>query len=77
MSILSPLEVDPVERNFDLVYGGGSIGLMGLFYQAFHDGGRHVLGAIPKSLMPREVSFRRTHGQELRGLKIRESQDCS
>ncbi|KAI3902957.1 hypothetical protein MKX01_040082, partial [Papaver californicum] len=33
-----------VLRNIDLVYGGGSIGLMGLVSQAVHDGGRHVLG---------------------------------
>ena len=33
-----------VEKNIDLVYGGGSIGLMGLVSQAVHDGGRHVLG---------------------------------
>ena len=33
-----------VERRIDLVYGGGSVGLMGLVSQAGHDGGRHVLG---------------------------------
>lgn len=33
-----------VERRIDLVYGGGSVGLMGLISQAVHDGGRHVLG---------------------------------
>ncbi|CAI0435766.1 unnamed protein product, partial [Linum tenue] len=44
-----------VEREIDLVYGGGSIGLMGLVSQAVHEGGRHVLGVIPKTLMPREV----------------------
>ncbi|KAL0366041.1 UNVERIFIED_CONTAM: putative cytokinin riboside 5'-monophosphate phosphoribohydrolase LOGL2 [Sesamum radiatum] len=33
-----------VERNIDLVYGGGSIGLMGLVSQAVYNGGRHVLG---------------------------------
>ena len=33
-----------VERSIDLVYGGGSIGLMGLVSQAVFDGGRHVLG---------------------------------
>lgn len=37
----SPLKVS---RNIDLVYGGGSIGLMGLVSQAVHDGGRHVIG---------------------------------
>ncbi|KAF5455792.1 hypothetical protein F2P56_025332 [Juglans regia] len=45
-----------VERNIDLVYGGGSIGLMGLVSQAVHDGGRHVLGVIPTTLMPREIT---------------------
>ncbi|CAK9148268.1 unnamed protein product [Ilex paraguariensis] len=45
-----------VERNINLVYGGGSIGLMGLVSQAVHDGGRHVLGVIPKTLMPREIT---------------------
>jgi hypothetical protein len=33
-----------VSRDIDLVYGGGSIGLMGLVSQAVHDGGRHVIG---------------------------------
>uniref|UniRef100_A0A7N2M623 Cytokinin riboside 5'-monophosphate phosphoribohydrolase n=1 Tax=Quercus lobata TaxID=97700 RepID=A0A7N2M623_QUELO len=60
-----------VERRIDLVYGGGSVGLMGLVSQAVHDGGRHVLGVstlglkvrkieiervIPRSLMPREIT---------------------
>ncbi|ERN16160.1 hypothetical protein AMTRI_Chr11g152520 [Amborella trichopoda] len=45
-----------VERDIDLVYGGGSVGLMGLVSQAVHDGGRHVLGVIPKTLMPREIT---------------------
>ncbi|CAN1274744.1 Cytokinin riboside 5'-monophosphate phosphoribohydrolase LOG3 [Linum perenne] len=36
-----------VSRNIDLVYGGGSIGLMGLVSQAVHDGGRHVIGFFP------------------------------
>ncbi|CAK7341987.1 unnamed protein product [Dovyalis caffra] len=33
-----------VEGRIDLVYGGGSVGLMGLVSQAVHDGGRHVTG---------------------------------
>ncbi|XP_050220113.1 cytokinin riboside 5'-monophosphate phosphoribohydrolase LOG1 [Mercurialis annua] len=45
-----------VARNIDLVYGGGSIGLMGLISQAVYEGGRHVLGVIPKTLMPRELT---------------------
>ncbi|XP_052198590.1 cytokinin riboside 5'-monophosphate phosphoribohydrolase LOG7-like [Diospyros lotus] len=45
-----------VERRIDLVYGGGSVGLMGLVSQAVHDGGRHVLGIIPRTLTPREIT---------------------
>ncbi|KAE8712710.1 Cytokinin riboside 5'-monophosphate phosphoribohydrolase LOG3 [Hibiscus syriacus] len=45
-----------VARNIDLVYGGRSIGLMGLISQAVFDGGRHVIGVIPKTLMPREIT---------------------
>ncbi|TMX00154.1 hypothetical protein EJD97_001304, partial [Solanum chilense] len=45
-----------VSRKIDLVYGGGSIGLMGLVSQEVYNGGRHVLGVIPKTLMPREIT---------------------
>ncbi|XP_072958473.1 cytokinin riboside 5'-monophosphate phosphoribohydrolase LOG1-like [Typha angustifolia] len=50
------LGMELVSRNIDLVYGGGSIGLMGLVSQAVYDGGRHVIGVIPKTLMPREIT---------------------
>ncbi|KAI6682200.1 hypothetical protein NL676_036081 [Syzygium grande] len=45
-----------VKRKMDLVYGGGSVGLMGLISQKVFDGGCHVLGVIPKALMPLEIS---------------------
>ncbi|KAL4297204.1 hypothetical protein GQ457_12G021250 [Hibiscus cannabinus] len=45
-----------VKRKIDLVYGGGSVGLMGLISKTVHDGGCHVLGIIPKALMPHEIS---------------------
>ncbi|KAH7686467.1 Cytokinin riboside 5'-monophosphate phosphoribohydrolase LOG protein [Dioscorea alata] len=45
-----------VKRRIDLVYGGGSVGLMGLVSQAVFDGGCHVLGVIPTALMPLEIS---------------------
>ncbi|XP_022140757.1 cytokinin riboside 5'-monophosphate phosphoribohydrolase LOG8 isoform X1 [Momordica charantia] len=45
-----------VERKIDLVYGGGSVGLMGLVSKTVYDGGCHVLGIIPKALMPHEIS---------------------
>ncbi|KAM0937655.1 putative LOG family protein [Dioscorea sansibarensis] len=45
-----------VERKIDLVYGGGSVGLMGLVSQTVFDGGCHVLGVIPRALLPHEIS---------------------
>ncbi|KAG4953730.1 hypothetical protein JHK82_039344 [Glycine max] len=45
-----------VERNINLVYGGGSIGLMGLISQIVLDGRHHVLGVIPTTLMPRKIT---------------------
>nr|XP_018679048.1 PREDICTED: cytokinin riboside 5'-monophosphate phosphoribohydrolase LOG8 isoform X2 [Musa acuminata subsp. malaccensis] len=45
-----------VRRRIDLVYGGGSVGLMGLISRAVYDGGCHVLGVIPQALMPLEIS---------------------
>ncbi|KAI3446320.1 hypothetical protein Pfo_002985 [Paulownia fortunei] len=43
-----------VAKRLDLVYGGGSIGLMGLVAQAVHGGGGHVLGIIPRPLVGKE-----------------------
>ncbi|KAG8378051.1 hypothetical protein BUALT_Bualt08G0097900 [Buddleja alternifolia] len=45
-----------VSRRIDLVYGGGSIGLMGLIAKVVHTGGRHVLGIIPRTLMSNEIT---------------------
>ncbi|CAM8961297.1 unnamed protein product [Rhodiola kirilowii] len=45
-----------VSRKIDLVYGGGSVGLMGLISRTVYEGGCHVLGVIPKALMPLEIS---------------------
>ncbi|KAI3447900.1 hypothetical protein Pfo_004565 [Paulownia fortunei] len=43
-----------VAKKLDLVYGGGSIGLMGLVSEAVHRGGGHVLGIIPRPLVGKE-----------------------
>ncbi len=43
------------ERQVRLVYGGGSIGLMGVVTQAVLDNGGQVTGVIPEFLMRREV----------------------
>ncbi|EPS66526.1 hypothetical protein M569_08249, partial [Genlisea aurea] len=45
-----------VKRKINLVYGGGSVGLMGLISKRVYDGGCHVLGVIPSALVPTEIS---------------------
>ncbi|XVF04633.1 hypothetical protein REPUB_Repub05bG0101200 [Reevesia pubescens] len=40
----------PAERKINLVYGGGSLGLMGCVATATHLGGSKVLGVIPRAL---------------------------
>ncbi|KAJ4880798.1 Cytokinin riboside 5'-monophosphate phosphoribohydrolase LOG5 [Raphanus sativus] len=45
-----------ITRRLNLVYGGGSIGLMGLVSQAVHEAGGHVLGIIPRTLMDKEIT---------------------
>jgi uncharacterized protein (TIGR00730 family) len=42
-------------RGIDLVYGGGSVGLMGAVARAAHAHGSRVVGVIPTSLTPKEV----------------------
>ncbi|XP_009108627.1 cytokinin riboside 5'-monophosphate phosphoribohydrolase LOG5 [Brassica rapa] len=45
-----------IKKRLNLVYGGGSIGLMGLVSQAVHEAGCHVLGIIPRTLMDKEIT---------------------
>ena len=45
-----------VRRNIGLVYGGGSVGLMGEVARTVHEGGVSVLGVIPNALAPKELS---------------------
>ncbi|GAB2210718.1 hypothetical protein Droror1_Dr00016001 [Drosera rotundifolia] len=45
-----------VERKIDLIYGGGSVGLMGLVSKTVFYGGCRVLGVIPRALVPHEIS---------------------
>ncbi|URE17355.1 Cytokinin riboside 5'-monophosphate phosphoribohydrolase [Musa troglodytarum] len=45
-----------VARKVGLVYGGGSVGLMGLVSEAVHQGGGHVIGIIPRTLMCKEIT---------------------
>ncbi|XP_074586676.1 cytokinin riboside 5'-monophosphate phosphoribohydrolase LOG1-like [Curcuma longa] len=54
-----------VEKNIDLVYGGGSVGLMGLISRTVFDGGCGVLGIIPTALLPNEIS-EETYGEVIK-----------
>jgi uncharacterized protein (TIGR00730 family) len=47
-----------VERRIGLVYGGGSIGLMGAIADAVLEAGGEVIGVIPRTLWEREVGHR-------------------
>ena len=44
MSIRLSFFSQQVKRKINLVYGGGSVGLMGLISQTVFNGGCHVLG---------------------------------
>ncbi len=46
------------ERGWQLVYGGGKVGLMGELADAALAAGARVVGVIPESLMRREVGHR-------------------
>lgn len=50
------LGTELVNRKVDLVYGGGSIGLMGQVAQTVKAGGGHVVGVIPKALIGAELT---------------------
>ena len=43
------------ERDIQLVYGGGRVGLMGILADAVLTGGGRALGVIPRSLWDREI----------------------
>jgi uncharacterized protein (TIGR00730 family) len=44
------------ERGIEVVYGGASVGLMGAVADAAMEGGGHVIGVIPQSLVDREIA---------------------
>ena len=49
---------DMANRGIGLVYGGGSLGLMGIVARSVLDHGGHVTGIIPQFLMERELMLR-------------------
>lgn len=48
-------------RGWQLVYGGGNVGLMGVVADAALEAGGRVVGVIPRSLMDREVGHLGLH----------------
>jgi len=55
VSLAKALGRSLAEQNTRLVYGGGSVGLMGIIADAAISAGGTVLGVIPESLRQREV----------------------
>ena len=53
------------EREITLVYGGGSVGLMGILADACLEAGGQVIGVITRRLMDREVGHRGVSRLEL------------
>jgi uncharacterized protein (TIGR00730 family) len=51
------------QKNIQLVYGGGSLGLMGALARGCHENGGYVIGVIPEALKERELEFKQA--QEL------------
>ena len=49
------------EHDIGLVYGGGSLGMMGAIASAVADRGGRVIGIIPEFLQSRERTFKRAH----------------
>ena len=45
-------------RGLDMVYGGGSIGLMGVIADTILEGGGKVIGVIPEFLVEKEVDHK-------------------
>ena len=45
------------DREITLIYGGGSVGLMGILAQAVIGAGGEVIGVIPKAILEMEVAF--------------------
>ena len=50
------LAAELAQHGVNLIYGGGSVGLMGVIAQGVQDRGGVVRGIIPRSLQPKEVS---------------------
>ena len=64
-------------RGLGLVYGGGSIGLMGVLADAALESGTEVIGVIPEDLVRREAAHQGlTHLHEVSSMHERKSLMC-
>ena len=61
------------ERGIELVYGGGSIGLMGVVADACLSAGGTVIGVIPDSLVGREVAGKAVDHRGLSRMEVVDS----
>ena len=62
-------------RKIHVVYGGGSIGLMGVVSTAAYLGGSQVLGIIPKAFKVKNITGM-TVGEELQVLSMHQQMAC-
>ena len=61
------------DRQIELVYGGGNVGLMGVLADACLDAGGTVIGVIPEALMGKEVAGRHVDHRALTRLEVVDS----
>ena len=61
------------ERQIELVYGGGNVGLMGVLADACLDAGGTAIGVIPEALMGKEVAGRHVDHRALTRLEVVDS----
>jgi len=57
LNLATELGRELASANIRLVYGGGSVGLMGATARAVHDAGGKVLGIMPRFLLQKERMF--------------------
>ena len=58
------------EKGYELVYGGGNVGLMGVIAGACLNQGGHVIGVIPETLIHREVEGTKVGHDRLSRLEV-------
>ncbi|MCQ2008776.1 MAG: TIGR00730 family Rossman fold protein [Sporolactobacillus sp.] len=70
------------DNGYELVYGGGKVGLMGIVADTVLENGGNVIGVIPQFLVDREIAHDRlnqlivTHDMDERKKKMMDLADC-